>query len=153
MKDAFVAYQSGVSLEKLKQQLQVDETVYYYLQYVDRVEGFSCQPPERPLSPEGRMFNASQELRWTQNREGYDLLWLGTQSPPGEFQTMAGDWEYCDRPAKVYPSSETRLPKGSAAIPKHLDIAQRYFRDRDTAIVHFVALTVTSQTLKSHGSF
>jgi hypothetical protein len=142
MKDAFVAYQSGVSLDELKQQLQVNETVYYYLQYVDRIEGFSCQLPERLLSSEGRMFNASLELRWTQNREGYDLLWLGTQPPPGEFQTMAGDWEYCDRPAKVYPSSETRLPKGVPEFSSDFNLQQRYFVDRDTAIVHFVALTV-----------
>ncbi len=142
MKDAFVAYQSGVSLDELKQQLQVDKTAYYYLQYVDRIEGFSCQLPERPLSPEGRMFNASLELRWTRRGDNYDLVWLGTQPPPGEFQTMAGDWEYCDRPAKTYLPTETRLPKGVPEFPSDFDLQQRYFRDRNTAIVHFVALTV-----------
>lgn len=142
MNDAFVGYRSAVSLEELKHYLCVDETSYYYLQYVDRVEGFSCQLPEHSLSPDGRMFNAKQELRWTRTRKGYDLLWLGTQPPLEGFQSLAGDWDYCDRPAKVYPKTETRLPKGVPASTQSLKIVQRYFCDRNTAIVHFVALTV-----------
>lgn len=142
MSQAFIGYRSGVSLEALTEQIQGDETGYYYLQYVDRVEGFLPHLSDKTLSPEGRLFNPKRELRWQQRGEGYDLLWLGCEPPPETFKAMAGDWDYCDRPAKVYLPTEARLPKGVPASTQSLKIGQRYFCDCNTAIVHFVALTV-----------
>ena len=58
-----------------------------------------------------------------------------------DFKPFPHEWETEDRDAYFYPPTETRFPKGFI-YPKDINIAQRYFRDKKTAIVHFVALTI-----------
>jgi hypothetical protein len=143
MSTGFVGHRVGVTGEELDELLKQGNDTYYFLKYVDRVSGFCTQLPEKsPLSPQGQMFDRAVELRWKQRGKAYDLLWLGTKEPPAEFEPIEGDWTYCDRQAKVYSKDETRLPRTIAELPKNLVIQQRYFLDKETATVHFVALTV-----------
>jgi len=48
-------------------------------------------------------------------------------------------WQIRNLNAQFYPATETRFPQG-ITYPERLDIGQRYFIDKQTGIVQFVAL-------------
>ena len=73
------------------------------------------------------------------------------------FQEVSGNWETSDFDAYFYnnkPESRTKFPtkfpkgftfkglENEEIEPTKVHIGQRYFKDKDTAIVHFIALTV-----------
>ncbi|MDV3347877.1 hypothetical protein QGP82_04165 [Leptothoe sp. LEGE 181152] len=105
--------------------------------------------PEEFPSPEGQVFNANMELRWKSQRAGYTVLLLSDTADTADgFTAISGDWEAVDRSAHHHESKETQYPKGfdfgRGVEPEH--IKQRYFCDRRTATVHFVALTIASSS-------
>ncbi|MHC5915564.1 MAG: hypothetical protein ACYTXE_32245, partial [Nostoc sp.] len=57
------------------------------------------------------------------------------------FRPIKGNWEILEQNALLHSPTETRFPKGLNSEDKK-NIAQRYFRNKDTATVHFVALTI-----------
>ncbi len=134
---------SAEELRSLIAQLQTPES-YFFLRWPHRVSGFEAKLPQDFPSPEGQLFNTTLELRWKAQGTGYSVLVLSNQSDPVPgFTALDGNWEACDRPAHCHESQETRYPKGfyySTDI-KPEAIQQRYFRDRQTATIHFVALT------------
>ncbi len=119
-------------------------------------------PPVKPTepfpSPEGQLFNSILEIRWKKQQGGYQVLILSSQNKQSifnsqdeqlflklqstkiSFKSIRDNWEILEQSTITYSPTETRFPK-SLNIEK-LNIAQRYFRDSDTATVHFVALTV-----------
>jgi len=140
-KTAVVCTGSGWSLARLKDLLDTRSQWYYFLRWVDRVSGIQSELPEGFPSPEGQAFNAEVEVRWKKRGNVYDLLWLGTETPPDEFdfKVIEGDWESEVRNAQLYPDKETRLPKGVKKTS--CNVQQRYFRDKRTSTIHFIALT------------
>ena len=123
-------------------------------------------------STEGQIFNSQWELRWKRRGEKYELLLLSTvkPDPTWEFHSLkikladqskkTIEWQIEDRKALLYEanekiseleirSKETRFPKGfehNLAInkndPDKPRIGQRYFLNKQTATVNFVALTI-----------
>ncbi|GAA6623441.1 hypothetical protein [Scytonema sp. NUACC26] len=107
----------------------------------NHINNFTPKQPEAFPSPEGQLFNSVLEVRWKQQKECYQVLILSSQSTkPDGFRDLQRDWEIIEQNALVHPPNKTRFPKGFNS--DKVDIAQRYFRDRQTATVHFVALTV-----------
>lgn len=140
---------SLVTSEQLKLLLKKTENSYYFLKYPHRVSGFITQMPDN-LAPEGQIFNTQQEIRWKKQGDKFDVLCLtiGKLTQDIDWQSIDKnheiDWSFSDRPAKIYPETETRLPKKIInQIPKDQALKQRYFIDRNTATIHFVALTLT----------
>lgn len=154
--NGFVYSQKSVSLDDLKNLLDklATEDSYYFLRSAHAVSGICRKLPQEFPTPEGQMFNADRELRWKKQKSGYEVLLLsriavdleGMQPVPTNRETS--NWEICDLNAYFY-KNETKFPngftfKGQNDEDINLDeiIAQRYFKDADTATVHFIALTV-----------
>lgn len=134
---------SADELQNLISKLANDSS-YYFLRWANRVSGVVKEKdPDSFPSPEGQMFNTDLELRWKQKRQAlYEVLLLSSINDDyPDFEPLTQEWETEDRDAYFYPKTETRFPKGFI-YPKELNIAQRYFRDKKTATVHFVALTI-----------
>ena len=134
---------SADELQNLISKLANDSS-YYFLRWANRVSGVVKEKdPDSFPSPEGPMFNTDIELRWKQKRQAlYEVLLLSSINDDyPDFEPLTQEWETEDRDAYFYPKTETRFPK-SFIYPKELNIAQRYFRDKKTATVHFVALTI-----------
>ena len=147
-----------LTVDELRDLLQKPSTQpsYYFLRWPHKVSGIVEQLPDDFLSPEGQMFNCDRELRWKQQRQVYyTVLLLSNTGQAPEFNPIGQEWEIENRPAYGYRLDETRFPQ-LFTVPEGLDIrnsqtetktnkpklAQRYFRDTQTATVHFVALTV-----------
>lgn len=140
---AFVGEKTVSSPEDLKRLLDQyadDSDYYYFLRWPHKVSGFQKQIPSDFPSPEGQMFNQERELRWKQQGEQFSVLVLSTQTSESGFKLVGEAWESQKWNAHIYPPTETQFPKGIA--DSDVDIAQRYFLDKHTSTVHFVALTV-----------
>jgi hypothetical protein len=144
VKKAFVGTKDNLSASELKTLLEHhkgNQNYYYFLRWSNRVSGIVTSLEDFP-SPEGQMFNADLEIRWKQKGEKYDVLLLSKEdSDYADFDSFAQTWQSEDRSASFYPKTETRFPKGFIYSEK-LNIGQRYFKDKSTGIVHFVALTI-----------
>lgn len=145
MRTACVGTKSQVSATELQALIQQLSKAIYFGRTVDKVSGFCTNFDPEKLTPTGQVFNQTAEIRWQQKGDSYDILWLGiepAQLPPG-FTAMEGDWccDLQDLQAKVYPPTETKLPRRLRNLPDEIDIKQRYFRDRQTSTIHFTALT------------
>jgi hypothetical protein len=119
------------------------EPSYYFLRWTHKVsKDWELAPTETDFPMiEGQMFNQKCELRWKQKcKDSYEVLLLSIAGEDYDFTKVGEDWQTQDRDAHLYSSTETRFPKGFPS--KKLDIAQRYFIDKKTATVHFVALTI-----------
>jgi hypothetical protein len=119
------------------------ESSYYFLRWTHKVsKDWEIAPSENDFPMiEGQMFNHGYELRWKQKSKGsYEVLLLSIAGEDSDFIKVGEGWLTQDRDAHLYSSTETRFSKGFPC--KKLDIAQRYFIDKKTATVHFVALTV-----------
>ena len=140
---AFVGTRDNLDANQLREildNLKIAKT-YYFLRWANRVSGIIDELTDFP-SPEGQMFNEDLELRWKQKGEVYEALLLSSVNDDYlDFEPLAQAWETEDCGAYFYPETETRFPKGFN-YPKELNIAQRYFKDKHTATVHFVALTI-----------
>ncbi|MHC5860020.1 hypothetical protein [Nostoc sp.] len=108
------------------------------------------QPDETFPSPQGQLFNSILEVRWQQKQGKYQVLLLSSQdeapifklqNKEDNFRPIKGNWEILEQNALLHSPTETRFPKGLNSEDKK-NIAQRYFRNKDTATVHFVALTI-----------
>ncbi|NEQ49728.1 MAG: hypothetical protein F6K11_06280 [Leptolyngbya sp. SIO3F4] len=153
---SFVGYgqvDSAEDLQELIGHYTKQSPSYYFLRWAHRVSGMQTELPEEFPSPEGQVFNANMELRWKSRKAGYDVLLLSDTADTATatangFTAISGDWEGIDRPAHHHDSNETQYPKGfgfgHGVESEH--IKQRYFCDRNTATVHFVALTIASSS-------
>ncbi|BAZ02574.1 hypothetical protein NIES37_65870 [Tolypothrix tenuis PCC 7101] len=120
------------------------EPSYYFLRWTHKVSDNWKQVPTENDFPmlEGQMFNQNCELRWKYKRkDSYEVLLLSVAGEYADFSPVGKDWDIQDRNAHLYGSTETRFPKGFPE--KAANIAQRYFIDKQTSTVHFVALTIT----------
>lgn len=146
---------SAEELRSLIEQHQTSES-YFFLRWPHKVSGFCKTLPDDFPSPEGQVFDSQKELRWKRQGTGYSVLLLSNQTDPvSGFTALDGAWEACDsalrdevvRPAYCHESKETRYPKGfyCGTGIKPEAIQQRYFRDLQTATIHFVALTLANQ--------
>ncbi|MBE9138830.1 hypothetical protein IQ254_16785 [Nodosilinea sp. LEGE 07088] len=124
-------------LEKLIKEITGNNRVFF-LRWPHKVSGLSRDWPEGFPSPEGQVFTRDRELRWKAQGQGYSVLLLSETEKVDGFDKVGAEWETCDRPAHTYPPTETRFPQGLA--DRGINIEQRYFRDKKTATVHFVAL-------------
>ena len=143
VKKAFVGTRENISESELRALLDdhQGEQHYYFLRWANRVSGVVPDLPDS-LSPEGQMFNVDLEIRWKQKGDKYDVLLLSQyDNDYPEFDSFAQTWRSEDRKANFYLKDKTRFPKGFT-YPEELNIGQRYFKDQDTGIVHFVALTI-----------
>ena len=146
IKKAFVGTRENLSESELRTVLDNyrGDKPYYFLRWTNRVSGVIPDLPDS-LSPEGQMFNADLEIRWKQKGDNYDVLLLSEYDNDypdfNGFVRFPQTWQAENRTANFYPKDETRFPKGFI-YPKNLNIGQRYFKDQDTGIVHFVALTI-----------
>lgn len=118
---------------------------YYFLRWPHKVSKIESEFPSEFPSPEGQMFNCDREIRWKQKGDNFTVLLLSLTGDEPEFQAIGQEWVTEDRKAHFYPATETRFPQGIPAT-QNIKVAQRYFKDKQTATVHFVALTVP----KSH---
>lgn len=140
---AYVQTWSGATFADLNAQLK-RAGFHFFLRWPHRVSGIISRPqlPSNFPSPEGQAFNQSVELRWQLRDDRFDLLWLGLESGAGSFSDLPGDWDCADHLAVPYEDTATRLPQ-AILIPQGMTLGQRYFRDRRTAIIHFVSLYST----------
>ena len=143
----FVGYQekplSVSDLLELIDKLKTENT-YYFLRWTNRVSGIIENPSDDFPMLEGQMFNEEFELRWRYKKNNtYEVLFLTTGENHHEFQGLGENWQVEERNAQFYQKTETRFPKGFN-YPENLNIKikQRYFQDKTTATVHFVALTL-----------
>lgn len=141
---SFVGIRQLSSVEELRELLtqRSSQSSYYFLRWAHKVSGILDHLPQDFPSPEGQMFNADYELRWKQQKKGYEVLLLSKAGAEPGFTPVGQHWETKLRQAYVYPSTETRFPK--EFIAEGVDVAQRYFIDTQTATIHFVVLTVSS---------
>lgn len=125
---------------------------YYFLRWAHNVSGILGALPTNGFpSLEGQLFNNQLELRWKYRKaDVYEVLLLSKNLVNRtDFTQIPVDWETCDRSAYCYEKDETRFSKGfiyqneqgNAIDPKKLLIQQRYFKDKNTGTVHFIALT------------
>ncbi len=144
---------------------------YYFLRWAHRVGGFwllgaedseytSLEKDVRDRlqqnldetfpSPQGQLFNSILEVRWQQKQGKYEVLILTSQDEAPIFQlqdkqysfrSIKRNWEILEQNTLLHSPTETRFPK-SLNSEEIKNLAQRYFRDKDTATVHFVALTI-----------
>jgi hypothetical protein len=133
----------------------------------DRITSLNNPSPENPPtetfpSPEGQLFNSILEIRWKQQKGGYQVLILSSQNQQSiftyqdkqlflqleekkiTFKIVKENWEVLEQNTLTHSPTETRFPKNlpQSVNDEKVNIAQRYFRDKNTATVHFVALTV-----------
>lgn len=139
---SFVGIKQMYSADELKELLnqKADRHSYYFLRWFHKVSGIVKDLPSDFPSPEGQMFNADCELRWKQNKKGYEVLLLSQADSEAEFTSVGKTWETQLRPAQAYSNSETRF--SNKFKNECSEIAQRYFIDQQTSTIHFVALTV-----------
>ncbi|WP_413173178.1 hypothetical protein [Anabaena azotica] len=147
---AFVGYKenllSQVKLLELISKLKPNNT-YCFLRWNHKVSGiqkFTEKTITNDKFPmlEGQIFNHEFELRWKyKQNNNYEVLFLSINDASSEFQPLGGEWQTEERQAYFYPFTETRFPK-DFDYPDNLHIKQRYFLDKTTATVHFIALTV-----------
>jgi len=119
----------------------------FFLRWPHKVSGLCRNLPADFPSPKGQVFTHDFELRWQTQGKGYSLLLLSQTDDVSGFEGFSElepktKWSTWDRPAHAYPATETRFPKGIA--DRQINIGQRYFQDRATATVHFVALVALS---------
>ncbi|GAX45312.1 hypothetical protein NIES4075_63330 [Tolypothrix sp. NIES-4075] len=105
------------------------------------INGVAPKHPEPFPSPQGQLFNSVLEVRWQIKQGKYQVLLLGSQEIVPGFKAIERDWEIIEQNVLIHPQDETRFPKGLESDVVN-NIAQRYFRDKNTATVHFVALTL-----------
>lgn len=127
--------------ELLKHEFIKTDKTYYFLNWVDKVEGFLPGVPEQ-LAPEGQIFTPQLELRWRKQGDDYNLLLLSRIGNFGNCQPIKKDWQWKHetRNAHTYPRTETRFPRTIKA--NNLKIKQHYFINKQTSTIHFVALTI-----------
>jgi hypothetical protein len=119
------------------------ESTYYFLRWTHKVSDNWRQKPSAKDFPmlEGQMFNQNYELRWKyKQKDSYEVLLLSVAGEYSDFLPVGKDWETQDRNAHLHSPTETRFPKGFP--DQESDIGQRYFIDKQTSTVHFVALTI-----------
>jgi hypothetical protein len=146
---AFVGTRSVSSSEELRQLLVSlpASSRCYFLRWVHKVSGFQHQLPVEFPSPEGEMMTPDFEVRWKGQRDGYDVLLLAhtVEAAAWGFEAVAKSWGTSEAlPTYWHNSGDTpdmRFPK-TFLYPKNLKLQQRYFHDRETGTVHFVALTL-----------
>jgi hypothetical protein len=145
---SFVGHRQVDSADELKElimQYATQSPRYYFLRWAHRVSGIEAELSQDFPSPEGQVFNAALELRWKRQGSGYSVLLLSNVLDVAEgFRAIPGNWESISRSVQCHDSKETQFPKGFhfGADVKTDQIQQRYFRDRRTATIHFVALTI-----------
>jgi hypothetical protein len=129
-----------LSLKQLIERCIVGRT-WYCLRWPHDIT-FVAGLPDDFSCTEGQVFNSDRELRWKRQNGEYVVLLLSKTEvddqalqPLDEKQT----WLIRDLNAHFYSSTETRFPQG-VSYPDELDMGQRYFIDRETGIVQFVAL-------------
>lgn len=167
----FVGTRNNISsVEELKEFLAdiKQEQDYYFVRSPHKVSGIKSELQEEiDSSTEGQIFNSQWEVRWKRKEAKYELLLLSTVAPKPNWKFEPIDqngkdinWKTEDRYALLYEanekiseleirSKETRFPKGfehNFAInkndPDKPRIGQRYFLNKQTATVNFVALTI-----------
>ena len=162
---AFVGTRSVETSDQLKSLLQdlPAQSRCYFLRWVHKVSGFSYSLPAEFPSSKGEMLTPDFEVRWQQTRQGYDLLVLAHHKPMSEygFQALNKDFAWITlEPLSVHLSPKgkpqdtaekrqnTRFPQ-PLIYPDDLKLQQRYFQDKHTGTVHFVALTLIAKEEKS----
>ncbi len=156
MNTGFVGVRSGLSRDEVKELLEklATEESYYFVRSPHAVSGICMKFPEEFFPGfEGQMFNADRELRWKKQGSAYETLLLSRVEADLEgFEAIGKNWEWCDRTAYFHPLDETKFPKSfiykgendEKLDSNKISIGQRYFQEKRTATVHFVALTVRS---------
>ena len=140
MTSAFVGTKTctETELKTLLTQLQTEKS-YYFLRWSHQISGFIHTLPHQ-LSPAGQLFDQEKELRWRSNSNQFQLLLLSKTDFSPDFLPIPGNWETQEVNA-IFRQNETRFPnKIKGETPKNL--AQRYFLNRETATIHFIALTL-----------
>ena len=162
---AFVGTLSVKTSDQLKSLLQdlPATSRCYFLRWVHQVSGFSYSLPEGFPSPRGEMLTPDFEVRWQQTPQGYDLLLLAQDESLSEhgFQALNKNSSWTtSEPLPVHLSpkgkphdtaekrQDTRFPK-PLIYPDGLKLHQRYFQDKHTETVHFVALTLVASKEKT----
>ena len=158
MNKGFVYVRSGLSRDEVKELLDklATEKSYYFVRSPHAVSGICMKLPEEFFPGfEGQMFNADRELRWKKQGSAYQALLLSRVEADLEgFEPIDKDceWQICDRAAYFHALDEPKFPntfvykgeKSEKIVSHNISIGQRYFQEKRTATVHFVALTVRS---------
>ncbi|MGJ3250427.1 MAG: hypothetical protein ACFE0J_04735 [Elainellaceae cyanobacterium] len=143
---AFVGTRTVNSVEELRSLIQQfeSEKSCFFLRWPHKVSGFCKELPSEFPSPEGQMFDNQKELRWKQQGKSYSVLLLSASGGNPNFESVGEAWgAHSVQDAHPYPKTETRFPQGLDYKEEDFNLGQRYFFDPKTAIVHFVALTVS----------
>lgn len=156
MMQGYIYHRQFVTAEEINQIIDAVKKAsnlsenYYFLRYSHQVSGICLELPKDRGEIEGQMFNAICELRWKKYQAGYEALILSKNQFEIEgFDVLSGEWKICDRNA-FWHKEEPKFPKGfkfkgnseQDINPDDIKIQQRYFKNSDTATVHFVALTI-----------
>ncbi|WP_218082210.1 hypothetical protein [Anthocerotibacter panamensis] len=143
---AFVGILHNQNLAQLKSLIAkqfTGQAYFHFLRWPHEVK-WGREISLEKMSPEGQVFDSRCELRWKQRSRGYEVLLLSQEGLGDGFTQVGQQWEAIVRKAHLHDPNETRFPKGFSYNKDKLKIAQRYFLDKETATVHFIALTVES---------
>lgn len=145
---------SSAEIKDLLKKLAVEKS-YYFVRSPHAVSGICMNLPDEFFPGfEGQMFNADRELRWKKQGSAYEVLLLSrVEADLEKFERLTEEWQICDRPACFHDIDETKFPKSfiyngesdEKIEYKNISIGQRYFQDKKTATVHFVALTIRTE--------
>lgn len=158
MNTGFVGARSRLSPDEVKKLLEklATEESYYFVRSPHAVSGMCMKLPEEFFPGfEGQMFNADREVRGKKQGSAYEALLLSRVAADLEgFEPIDKDceWQICDRTAYFHRLDEPKFPKtfvykgekNEKIVSNNISIGQRYFQEKRTATVHFVALTVRS---------
>jgi hypothetical protein len=144
---SYVGCRTVASVDALKGLIEqyAGDTAAYFLRWSNRVSGVVSQLPKDFDRAEGQMFNQQLELRWKREGKGYSVLLLSQADgvDGSGFAPLPGNWQVEVHAALMHDQRNPQYPnRFQYQGIESSALQQCYFRNAETGVVHFIALTL-----------